>query len=118
MTRETRFGPLFTDLYELTMAAGYFEHRVMAPATFTLSVRESIHRNYFVAAGLEDVLEALADFRFSDADIAFLRETGLFKQDFLEYLENLAFSGDLVAMPEGTVFFANEPLVEVTAPLI
>jgi len=118
MTGKMRISPLFTDLYELTMAASYFEHHLMAPATFTLFVRESTHRNYFIAAGLEDVLDMLTGFHFADADIAFLQDTGLFKQNFLDYLKGLRFSGNLVAMPEGTVFFANEPLIEVTAPLI
>ena len=118
MTSDISIGPLFTDLYELTMAAGYFEHQVTEPATFTLSTRESIHRNFFIAAGLEDVLDGLAAFRFSSDDIAYLQGTRLFKPSFLEYLKSWRFSGDLVAMPEGTVFFANEPIIEVTAPLI
>lgn len=118
MTGDARIGALFTDLYELTMAASYFERRLMAPATFTLFVRASTRRNYFVAAGLTEVLDLLTAFSFTDSDIAFLQDTGLFKQSFLDYLRHLRFSGDLVAMPEGTVFFANEPLIEVTAPLI
>ncbi len=118
MTDKARIGALFTDLYELTMAASYFERRLMAPATFTLFVRASTHRNYFVAAGLADVLDMLAAFQFTDSDIDFLQDTELFKQNFLDYLKALRFSGDLVAMPEGTVFFANEPLIEVTASLI
>ena len=118
MTSDVPIGPLFTDLYELTMAAGYFEHQVTAPATFTLSARESIHRNFFIAAGLQDVLDGLTAFRFSNDDIAYLQGTRLFKPPFLEYLKGWRFTGDLVAMPEGTVFFADEPVIEVTAPLI
>ncbi|MBW1754468.1 MAG: nicotinate phosphoribosyltransferase [Deltaproteobacteria bacterium] len=119
MTKTHRASPLFIDLYELTMAASYYAHQVFSTATFSLFIRD-IHltRNYFVAAGLEDALNELADFRFSEQDIQYLKTTGLFSHDFISYLAQLSFSWDIRAMPEGTIFFANEPVLEVTAPII
>lgn len=111
-------GPLFTDLYELTMAAGYFDRHLDETATFSLFVRDHPKRGYFVAAGLQAVVDALTRFRFSDEEIDWLGHTGRFNRDFLAHLATLTFSGDVRAMPEGEIFFADEPLVEVTAPLI
>jgi len=119
MTEHHRAGPLFTDLYELTMAASYFANKVFDVATFSLYIRDVYAtRNYFVAAGLEQVLDELAAFQFSDPDISYLRSTGRFSEHFLDYLRQLRFTGDVYAMPEGTVFFANEPVMEVTAPIV
>ena len=119
MRKAHRAGPLFTDLYELTMAASYFAHQVFSTATFSLFIRDNhFKRNFFVAAGLEDVLNELAAFRFSEQDIKYLQATGIFSNDFLSYLSGLRFSGEICAMPEGTIFFANEPVLEVTAPII
>jgi nicotinate phosphoribosyltransferase len=119
MTELHRAGPLFTDLYELTMAASYFAHQVFSKATFSLFIRENyLKRNFFVAAGLGDVLNELAAFRFSEQNITYLQTTGIFSKDFLSYLAGLRFSGKIFAMPEGTIFFANEPVLEVTAPII
>jgi nicotinate phosphoribosyltransferase len=119
MTKAHRTSPLFTDLYELTMAASYFAHQVVSTATFSLFIRDNhLKRNFFVAAGLEDVLNELAAFRFSEQDIKYLQTTGIFSKDFLSYLAGLRFSGKILAMPEGTIFFANEPVLEVTAPII
>jgi nicotinate phosphoribosyltransferase len=113
-----RTGPLFTDLYELTMAASYFRQNAFSEATFSLFIREMDARNYFVAAGLEEVLQELESFHFSEEEIAFLQQTRMFPQDFLEYLKRLRFTGNIFALPEGTIFFANEPILEVTAPII
>jgi nicotinate phosphoribosyltransferase len=110
--------PLFTDLYELTMAAGYFDHCLCANATFSVFVREDPHRHYWVAAGLADLLHALEDFSFSREDLAYLKEIGLFSDAFLECLRDLRFTGSVHAMPEGSLFFANEPVLEITAPLV
>lgn len=119
MTANHILGPLFTDLYELTMAACYFKHRLLSAATFSLFIRDyPPGRNYFVAAGLQDALEELASLKFSSDDLSFLRETGLFSSDFLSFLKKFRFTGSVVAMPEGSIFFANEPILEVTAPLI
>ncbi|MFC1857075.1 nicotinate phosphoribosyltransferase [Thermodesulfobacteriota bacterium] len=118
MTTSPRVGPLFTDLYELTMAAAYLEHQVAADATFSLYIRASEKRNYFAAAGLADALHELEELRFSDSDIHYLKETGFFSKEFLSYLKQFRFSGTVYAMPEGTIFFPDEPLAEVTAPII
>ena len=111
-------GPLFTDLYELTMAAGYFERRMDDPATFSLFVRSHPKRAYFVAAGLQAVVDALTRFHFSDEEIDWLVQTGRFDREFLAHLATLRFTGDVVAMGEGEIFFPGEPVMEVTAPLI
>ena len=118
MTIPHRIGPLFTDLYELTMAAAYYQQCMQGNATFSLFVRESAARNFFVAAGLETVLDELACFRFSNREIAYLKQIGLFADEFLSFLKSLRFSGNISAMPEGAIFFADEPVLEVTAPII
>lgn len=118
MTSTRHIGPLFTDLYELTMAASYFQQQSFSEATFSLFIRDTVARNYFVAAGLEDVLFELESFHFSEEEIAYLKQTRLFQEDYLGYLKSLRFTGDVYALPEGTIFFANEPVLEVTAPII
>ena len=118
MTTSSTFGPLFMDLYQLTMAAGYFEKKMDAPATFSLFVRPALKRPYFVAAGLQEALEQITVFYFSDNDLAYLDSLALFKQNFIDYLAQLRFEGDIYAISEGSVFFGNEPLLEVTAPII
>ncbi len=119
MTIHERIGPLFTDLYELTMAAGYYKHKLQADATFSMFVRgHESKRNYFVASGLENALKELASFYFTEDEIAFLEKTGLFEDNFLDYLKRLAFTGQVYAMQEGTIFFAHEPVMEITAPII
>lgn len=110
---------LMTDLYELTMAQSYLRRRMTAPATFSLFIRkEPPDRAYFVAAGLEHVLGYLQDFRFTQDDLDYLRGAGIFGGDLLDHLAQLRFTGDVWAMPEGELFFANEPVLEVTAPVI
>lgn len=110
---------LLTDLYELTMAASYFEHSKTDSATFSLFIRDyPPQRNYFVSAGLTDVLEFISTLKFTSDDLAYLDSTKMFKQEFLCYLENLRFTGDVFAIPEGRIFFANEPVLEVTGPMI
>lgn len=110
---------LFTDLYELTMAASYFQHRMFAPATFSLFTRElPAKRGFLVAAGLAEVLTYLEEFSFSAEDLAFLQQTQRFTADFLDYLSTVRFTGEVHALPEGQLCFANEPLLEVTAPVI
>jgi nicotinate phosphoribosyltransferase len=110
---------LLTDLYELTMAACYHENRMFERATFSLFVRDyPPHRRYFVSAGLEDVLDYLGNLRFTGEDLAYLEKIGLFKAGFLSYLEKFRFTGNVHAIPEGRLCFANEPILEVEAPLI
>ncbi|HSM87789.1 MAG TPA: hypothetical protein VLT16_16665, partial [Candidatus Limnocylindrales bacterium] len=113
---------LLTDLYELTMAAGYFQKGFRARATFELFARHlPPHRNYLVAAGLEQAIEFAENLRFSPAEINYLRDLPLFKRvepQFFQYLADFRFTGDIWALPEGTVFFPGEPLLRVTAPII
>ncbi len=113
---------LATDLYELTMAGAYFVNRVTATATFELFVRElPPQRSFLVAAGLAPVLDYLEDLRFTGADVDYLRTVPAFadvQAEFFEYLHAFRFSGEVWAIPEGTVVFPNEPFVRVTAPII
>ncbi|MGH2754092.1 MAG: nicotinate phosphoribosyltransferase, partial [Actinomycetota bacterium] len=110
---------LLTDQYELTMAASYHKHGKRGRATFDLFVRElPPDRNFLVAAGIEDALDHLENLRFDADDIAYLRTLQLFEEDFLDLLGELRFSGDVWSLPEGEIFFAKEPLLSVTAPLI
>ena len=115
------FSGLLTDLYELTMAAGYVQNRFQAPATFELFVRSlPRRRNYLVAAGLEQALDFLENVRFSSEDIAYLRGLPFFRnvqRGFFDYLAKFRFSGDVWALPEGAVFFPGEPLLRVIAPI-
>ncbi len=110
---------LSVDLYELTMAASYFENRKSERAAFSLFVRNyPPERRYFVSAGLEDVLGYLKDLSFRKDDIDYLRSLGLFSREFLGYLRGFRFTGDVFAIPEGRLFFVDEPVLEVEAPLI
>jgi len=110
---------LFTDLYELTMSQAFFRQGMSATATFSLSTRTyPPNRAYFVSAGLEDVLDYLSNLNFSGRAIDYLRVTGIFTDDFLEYLGGVRFTGSVRAIPEGRLYFTDEPAVEITAPLI
>jgi nicotinate phosphoribosyltransferase len=113
---------LSTDLYELTMAAAYFESGLTNPAVFELFVRSlPRRRSYLIAAGLEQALEYLRSFRFTGDEIDFLREHSSFKdvsRDFFDFLGQLRFTGDVWALPEGTAVFGNEPILRVHAPVI
>ncbi len=112
---------LLADLYELTMAAGYFETRFEARATFELFVRRlPPRRNFLVAAGLEQALDFLERVRFGGDEIAYLRRHPAFAgigPAFFDYLAAFRFSGDVLAMPEGTLCFPEEPLLRVSAPI-
>lgn len=109
---------MFTDLYELTMCASYFDTNQIRPATFDLFVRRlPENRGYLLFAGLEQVLAFLESARFTDKHLEYLNKQG-FSNKFLEYLEDFRFTGDVWAMPEGTVAFPCEPLIRVTAPII
>src|SRR5512147_1722149 len=97
---------LLTDLYELTMAQAYLEQEMNAPAVFELFVRKlPPHRNFLIAAGLEQVLDFLSDLQFAPEELAWLDQTGLFTPALLRYLETLRFIGDVDAMTEGTIVF-------------
>jgi nicotinate phosphoribosyltransferase len=107
-----------TDLYQLTMLQAYFDHGMHAKAVFEFFVRRlPAQRNFLVAAGLEQALDYLTTLRFSAEDIAGLAATRLFSGEFLHWLEGFRFTGRVEAMREGTVFFADEPVLRVTAPL-
>jgi nicotinate phosphoribosyltransferase len=109
---------LFTDFYELTMCASYFDNNKFEPATFDLLIRRlPENRSYFLFAGLEQVLLFLKSVKFTEGHLAYLKKQG-FNQQFLDYLRNFKFTGDVWAVPEGTVAFPCEPLVRVTAPII
>ncbi|MFN9458811.1 MAG: nicotinate phosphoribosyltransferase, partial [Acidobacteriota bacterium] len=114
---------LLTDLYQLTMAAGYYtagKHREIA--TFELFVRRlPYNRNYYLAAGLAQAVDYLLHLRFTAEEIAWLGGLPQFSRaapGFFDYLANLRFTGDLFGMPEGTPVFPNEPILTVRAPLI
>jgi nicotinate phosphoribosyltransferase len=110
---------LLTDLYELTMAQAYWRSGVTSQATFSLFFRGyPRNRSYYVFAGLEDVLDYLERFQFNGADIDYLRTLDRFDEEFLDFLAGLRFTGDVRAMREGTVCFADEPVIEVRAPVI
>lgn len=114
-----RNAALFTDLYELTMAASYWREGMAGEATFSLfSRRLPRGRSFLVAAGLEDVLDYLRAFRFSPEGLEYLATLGVFDPGFLEFLSTVRFTGDVHAVAEGTPVFTDEPLLEVTAPII
>jgi nicotinate phosphoribosyltransferase len=116
------YSGLLTDLYELTMAAGYLQTRFEGNATFELFARHlPPKRNYLVAAGLDQAIDFLENVRFAPEDIDYLRRNKVFQHvrpEFFEYLTQFRFTGDVWAMPEGTLVFAGEPLLRVTAPVI
>ncbi len=109
---------LLTDLYQLTMLQAYVEQEMMETAVFELFVRRlPPHRNFLMAAGLEQVLNFLEQRRVSQTELAWLESTGRFHSTLLRYLENLRFTGDVQAIPEGTIFFPHEPMIRIVAPL-
>ena len=110
---------LLTDLYELTMAAAFDAEGIGGRATFSLFTRRlPPGRGFLVAAGLEDALEYLRSLRFADSAVDYLGSLGRFRPEFLAHLRALRFTGDVRAMPEGTVVFDDEPMLEVTAPIL
>ena len=109
---------LLTDLYQLTMVQAYLEQSMEDEAVFELFVRKlPIHRNFLLAAGLEQVVEFLSGLHVTTEELAWLESTGRFNSTLLRYLEGLRFTGDVHAMPEGTIFFPNEPILRIVAPL-
>lgn len=111
-------SPLTTDLYELNMVQAYLDHGEDKEAVFEFFIRRlPERRGFLLAAGLEDALAYLETLRFSEADIGWLKGTGRFRANLLDYLAAFRFTGDIHAMPEGTVCFPNEPLIRITAPL-
>lgn len=111
---------LLTDLYELTMMQGYFkEKEANVSVIFDVFFRSNPNGSAFsICAGLEQVIDYIENLRFTQDDVQYLRTTGLFAEDFLAYLTEFKFSGDIYAIPEGTVVFPKEPLIKVIAPIM
>lgn len=111
---------LLTDLYELTMMQGYFKNKDQNETV----IFDAFYRNnpcdggFAIAAGLEQLIQYIKDLHFEEEDITYLASLGIFDQDFLEYLKGFRFTGDIYAIPEGTVVFPREPLVKVIAPIM
>jgi len=111
-------SPLLTDLYQLTMLQGYIDNEMHDTSVFEFFVRSMPEsRNFFIAAGLETVLEFLEQCRFSKEELTYLAGTGRFSRNLIDYLEGFHFTGHVHAMAEGTVFFPHEPIIRITAPL-
>jgi nicotinate phosphoribosyltransferase len=111
-------SPLLTDLYQLTMLQAYYEQEMTDTAVFELFVRKlPPGRDFLVAAGLAQALELLETMRFGDEELDWIGRSGLFKPDFARRLASWRFTGDVHAMPEGTLFFPDEPVLRVVAPL-
>ncbi len=109
---------LLTDLYELTMTQVYFNKGENKTAIFDFYTRPVKRRPYLISVGLEQLLYYLENLRFTEEDIDFLYRTGKFTDEFLDYLKNFRFTGNVYAIEEGEIFFPNEPVVQVEAPLI
>jgi nicotinate phosphoribosyltransferase len=109
---------LLTDLYQLTMLQAYYDRGMDETAVFEMFIRKlPDSRGFLVGAGLEQIVEYLETLRFTAEELSALHGSGFFTSDFLGHLEGFRFTGDVTAMPEGTVFFANEPVLRVIAPL-
>ena len=118
-TSPRNLSALVVDLYELTMMQAYHLTGIDGWATFDLFVRRlPAGRDFLLVAGLATVLERIEELRFTASDLEYLESLGQFRHDFLDCLEHLRFSGKVAAMPEGTVAFAGEPILRVTAPII
>lgn len=110
---------LLTDLYELTMMQGYFKNHTNETVVFDAFYRRNPNDGgYAIACGLEQVIDYIKNLKFSYDDIDYLRHLGIFDEDFLNYLSSFHFTGDIYAIPEGTVVFPMEPLVKVVAPIM
>ncbi len=111
-------GALLTDLYQLNMMQAYLDHGMTRTAVFEFFMRKlPPNRGFLIAAGLEQALGYLEALHFTASEIEWLSQTGRFRQNLLDYLAAFRFTGDVQAMPEGTVFFADEPILCVTAPM-
>ena len=109
---------LLTDLYQLTMLQGYLQQRMEDTAVFEFFVRKlPPRRGFLVAAGLEQALDYLEYLRFTPGELEWIAKSGRFSTALVEYLTQFRFAGDVHAIPEGTVFFPDEPILRVTAPL-
>ena len=110
---------LLTDLYELTMMQGYFNNKTNEKVVFDVFYRKNPSGSaYAICAGLDQVIDYIKNQTFEEEDIEYLRSTGFFNEPFLEYLSTFKFTGDIYAIPEGTVVFPKEPLLKVVAPIM
>ena len=110
---------LLTDLYELTMMQGYFKSGAKEKVVFDLFYRKNPSGSaYAICCGLDQAIDYIKNLHFTEADLDYLKSTGFFQDDFLDYLKNFRFSGDICAIPEGTIVFPKEPLLKVKAPII
>ncbi len=111
-------GALLTDLYQLTMLQAYRAHGMNGTAVFELFARKlPARRGFLMAAGLAQALDYLEGLRFTEEELDWLTQSRRFDRDFIDYLATLRFTGEVHALAEGTVLFANEPIIRVTAPL-
>lgn len=110
---------LLTDLYEMTMMQGYFKSNNRDVVVFDAFYRANpCGGGYAICAGLDQVIDYIKNLHFSEADISYLRGLGIFDEDFLSYLKDFSFSGDIYAIPEGSIIFPREPLIKVIAPIM
>ncbi|MCR4706033.1 MAG: nicotinate phosphoribosyltransferase [Lachnospiraceae bacterium] len=111
---------LMTDLYELTMMQGYFRHKDRnETVVFDVFYRNNpMDGGYAISAGLKQIIDYIENLHFSEEDVKYLRSLGIFGDDFLDYLKTFRFTGDIYAIPEGTVIFPREPLLKVIAPIM
>lgn len=118
-TMNTSHLTLLTDLYELTMMQGYFKNNTRETVIFDVFYRSNPEgAAYSITAGLDQIIEYIRGLYFTPSDIDYLRSTGFFQEDFLDYLKDFRFTGDIYAIPEGTVVFPKEPLLKVIAPIM
>jgi nicotinate phosphoribosyltransferase len=114
----SRMSPLLTDLYQLTMLQGYLDQGMEETAVFEFFVRKlPANRGFLISAGLEQILQFLETIEFTKEEVEWLSGTGRFDRRLLDYLSVFRFTGDVHAMPEGTPFFQNEPILRITAPI-
>ena len=110
---------LLTDLYELTMMQGYFKEKKDNTVVFDVFYRiNPFGGAYSICCGIEQMVDYIKNLSFTTDDIDYLRSTGYFDEDFLAYLSNFHFSGDIYAVPEGSVILPREPIVKIVAPII
>ncbi len=115
----TQHLTLLTDLYELTMMQGYFKYPNEKTAVFDVFYRKNpCDGGYAICCGLEQVIDYIKNLTFNEEDIEYLKSLGIFENDFIDYLRHFRFTGDIYAIPEGTVVFPREPLLKVIAPLM
>lgn len=110
---------LLTDLYEMTMMQGYFKSNNQETVVFDAFYRSNpCGGGYAICAGLDQIIDYIKNLHFSEEDLSYLRSLGIFDEDFLSYLGNFSFSGDIYAIPEGSIIFPREPLIKVIAPIM